>query len=416
MNTEGLMKRRVVVTGMGAISPNGKSADEMWNSMISGISGIKELSIIDTEDVPVHFAGEIRDFNALDYMDKKQARRMDRFCQFAYAAAGQAMDDADFGEKMPDTSRFGVLIGSGIGGLTTMQEEVTKMNAKGFRYTSPLFVPMMIGNIAPGMIAMRYGLKGHNTCVVTACASGSHAIGDAYRLIKDGYMDAMLTGGAEAPITRLAMSGFCNLKALTLTDDINRASIPFDAERSGFVMGEGAGMLVLEEYEHAKARGARIYGEIAGYGSSCDAYHMTAPHPEAEGLLLAMNSAIDDAEISAQNIDYINAHGTSTELNDSSETFAIKKAFGEHAYKLKVSSTKSMTGHMLGATGAIEAIVCLKAICEGVIPPTINYKVPDEVCDLDYVPNTAIKAQVQTAMSNSLGFGGQNACLIFKQG
>ena len=410
------MKRRVVVTGIGAIAPNGKSIDEMWNNLISGVSGIGEITLIDMEDVPVHFAGEVKDFDAMNYMDKKLARRMDRFCQFAYAAAIEAMEDAAFGDIMPDAYRFGVLLGSGIGGLTTMQQEVTKMNAKGFRHTSPLFVPMMIGNIAPGMIAMRYGLKGHNTTVVTACASGSHAIGDAYRLIKDGYMDAMLTGGAEAPITRLAMSGFCNLKALTTTDDLSKASIPFDADRSGFVMGEGAGMLVLEEYEHAVKRGAKIYGEIVGYGSSADAYHMTAPHPEAEGLIAAIDSAIADAGIEKNEVDYINAHGTSTELNDAAETFAVKKVFGEHAYSLKISSTKSMTGHMLGATGAVEAIACLKALKEGIIPPTIGYTTPDPVCDLDYVPNAAVKEDINIAMSNSLGFGGQNACLIFKRG
>ena len=409
------MKRRVAITGLGALAPNGNSTEEMWNSMINGVNGIGKVSLIDMSDGQVSVAGEVKNFDPLDHIDKKLARRMDRFCQLGYVAASEAMDDACFGNDMPDPYRFGVLIGSGIGGLQTMETEVTKLNAKGLKGTFPLFIPMMIGNIAPGLIAMKYGLKGHNTTVVTACASGAHGIGDAYRLIKDGYMDAMVTGGCEAPVTRLAMSGFASLKALTLADDPNRASIPFDAERSGFVIGEGAGMMVLEEYEHANARGARIYGEIIGYGSSADAYHMTAPHPEADGLVSAIKQAIADAGIAKEDIKYINAHGTSTELNDLSETKAYKIAFGEHAKDLKISSTKSMTGHMLGATGAIEAIVSVKAAQTGIIPPTINYKVPDPECDLDYTPNKAIEFDAGITMSNNLGFGGQNASLIFKR-
>ncbi len=407
------MSRRVVVTGVGAIAPNGNSAPLMWDAMKNGVNGIAPITTIEIADNPVSVAGEIKNFDPVDYMDKKDARRMDRYCRYAVVAGSEAMEDANFGGNMPDPDRFGVIIGSGVGGLDTMQTEVTKLNEKGFKKTNPLFIPMMIGNMGSGNLAIKYGLRGHNTTVTTACASGAHAIGDAFRLIRHGYADAMLAGGAEAALTPLALSGFCGLQALSLSSDPNRASIPFDAERNGFVIGEGAGAIVLEEYESAVRRGARIYAEIVGYGATADAYHMTAPHPEAIGPASAMRIAVEDAGVPLDAVSYINAHGTSTELNDKVETLAIKKVFGDYAKKIAVSSTKSMTGHLLGAAGAIEAVASIMSILDDFVPPTINYQVADPECDLDYVPGKGRKTEVNYALSNSLAFGGHNASLLF---
>lgn len=407
------MQRRVVVTGIGAIAPNGNSAPLMWEAMKNGVNGIGPLTTVEIADNPVSVAAEIKDFDPLDYMDKKDARRMDRYCRYAVVAGSEAMEDAAFGDHLPDPERFGVIIGSGIGGLDTMQTEVTKLNEKGFKKTNPLFIPMMIGNMGSGHLAIKYGLRGHNTTVTTACASGAHSIGDAFRLVRHGYADAMLAGGAEAALTSLSLSGFCGLQALSLSNDPNRASIPFDLERSGFVLGEGAGAMVLEDLAHAVRRGAKIYAEIVGYGATADAYHMTAPHPEAFGPAAAMRIAIEDAGITPDAVSYINAHGTSTELNDKAETLAIKKVFGSYAYKVAVSSTKSMTGHLLGAAGAVEAVASVMSIVDGFVPPTINYKVPDPECDLNYTPNTGRKTTVDYALSNSLAFGGHNASILF---
>jgi len=407
------MHRRVVVTGVGAISPVGNSATDMWNNMKNGVNGIDEITYFDTSEIPVHMAGEIKNFDPADYMEAKLARRMDKYCRYAMVAGSEAMEDAEFGNHMPPAERFGVLIGSGIGGLQTMQEEVTKLNERGFRKTNPLFIPMMIGNMGSGNLAIKYGLKGHNTTITTACASGTHSIGDAARLIRHGYVDAMLAGGAEGALTPLALSGFCGLKALSLSTDKNRASIPFDAERNGFVIGEGSGVVVLEEYESAKRRGAKIYAEVLGYGATADAYHMTAPQPEGEGAISAMRLAIQDGGISPDVVDYINAHGTSTELNDKAEVSAIREVFGNHADQLAVSSTKSMTGHLLGAAGAIEAVATILSIRDGFVPPTINYKVPDPECNIDCVPNEGRKLDIRCALSNSFAFGGQNAVLLF---
>lgn len=405
--------RRVVVTGVGAVSPLGNSAPETWQNMKDGVNGIDEITILDTSDVPVKVAGETKNFNPADYMSAKDARRMDRYAQYAVAAGSEAMEDAAFGDNMPDPHRFGVLIGSGIGGLQTAQDEVTKLNEKGFRKTNSLFIPMMIGNMGSAHLAIRYGLKGHNTTVTTACSSGANSVGDAFRLVRDGYADAMLAGGAEAALTRLALSGFVGLKALSTSGDKNRASIPFDKERSGFVMGEGAGVLVLEDYDHAVARGAKIYAEILGYGATSDAYHMTAPRPDGEGAIWAMRIALEDAGIDPRKVGYINAHGTSTQLNDAMETAAIREVFGDHADDLLVSSTKSMTGHLLGAAGAVEAIASVLALRDGYVPPTINYEVPDPECNLDYVPNAGRDADIKYVLSNSFAFGGHNASLLF---
>ncbi len=408
------MARRVVVTGMGALAPNGNSVSEMWENTKNGVSGITALTKATAEDLPVHFAGQLQNLDLLNYLDKKEIRRYDEYCQYGVIAGDMAMADAAFGNQMPNVERFGTLIGSGIGGLKTSQTEITKMNEKGWRRVNPLLVPMMISNMASGNLALKHGLKGYSTSIVTACASGTHAIGDAYRLIKHGYMDAMLAGGAEAPIVMLSIAGFLGLQALSKSEDINRASIPFDADRNGFVIGEGAGILVLEEYEHAKARGAKIYAEISGYGATSDAYHMTAPDPEGDGCARAMRLAMEEAGVQPDDVGYINAHGTSTELNDKTETLAIKKALGEEAaYKTPVSSTKSMTGHLLGAAGGIEAIFSILAMRDSFLPPTINYQVADADCDLDIVPNQGRSAQISVAMSNSLGFGGHNGTLLF---
>ncbi|WP_066688116.1 beta-ketoacyl-ACP synthase II [Christensenella intestinihominis] len=412
------MARRVVVTGLGILSPNGNSVAEAWENTKNGVNGIGPLTKAGAEGLPVHFAGELKNLDVLDHLEKKEARRLDEYAQFGVIAGDQAMADAGFeiGKEIPyDPYRFGVLVGSGIGGLDTMEKEVTKLNEKGFKRVNPLLIPMMIGNMASGQLAIKHKLHGYNTTITTACASGTHSIGDAYRLIRDGYMDAMVAGGSESPIKMLAISGFLGLHAVTTTEELDRASIPFDAERSGFVIAEGAGVIVLEEYEAAKRRDAHIYAEISGYGATSDAYHMTAPEPTGAALAKAMQFALDEAHLKPSEISYINAHGTSTELNDKTETMSIKSVFGEEAYKVAVSSTKSMTGHALGAIGGIEAVYTVKAIEEGFIPPTINYKVPDPECDLDYTPNVGRKADIQAAISDSLGFGGHNAVLVFKK-
>lgn len=411
------MARRVVVTGLGILSPNGNTVAEAWENTKNGVNGIGPLTKAGAEGLPIHFAGQLKNLDVLDYLDKKEARRLDEYSQYGVIAGNQAMADAGLGEGSNpyDPYRFGVLVGSGIGGLDTMETEVTKLNAKGFRRVNPLLIPMMISNMGSGYLAILHKLKGYNTTVTTACASGTHSIGDAFRMIKDGYMDAMLAGGAESPIKMLAISGFLGLHAVTTTERLDRASIPFDAERSGFVIAEGAGVVVLEEYEMAKKRGAKIYAEIVGYGATCDAYHMTAPDPDGAPLAKAMEAAMEEAHVKPSEVSYINVHGTSTELNEKTETLAIKKAFGDAAYKVPLSSTKSMTGHSLGAAGGIEAIYSIMALRDGFIPPTINYKVPDPECDLDCTPNVGKQADLEIAMSDSLGFGGHNAALLFKK-
>jgi len=411
------MARRVVVTGLGILSPNGNTVAEAWENTKNGVNGIGPLTKAGAEGLPIHFAGQLKNLDVLDYLDKKEARRLDEYSQYGVIAGNQAMADAGLGEGSNpyDPYRFGVLVGSGIGGLDTMETEVTKLNAKGFRRVNPLLIPMMISNMGSGYLAILHKLKGYNTTVTTACASGTHSIGDAFRMIKDGYMDAMLAGGAESPIKMLAISGFLGLHAVTTTERLDRASIPFDAERSGFVIAEGAGVVVLEEYEMAKKRGAKIYAEIVGYGATCDAYHMTAPDPDGAPLAKAMEVAMEEARVKPSEVSYINVHGTSTELNEKTETLAIKKAFGDAAYKVPLSSTKSMTGHSLGAAGGIEAIYSIMALRDNFIPPTINYKVPDPECDLDCTPNVGKQADLEIAMSDSLGFGGHNAVLLFKK-
>lgn len=409
------MKRRVVITGMGAVSPIGNTAEEMWQSAREGRCGIGPITHFDTTNHKVKLAGEVKDLDFTPYLDKKELRRMDLFSQYAMVAAIQAWRDSGLDYEKIDPTRFGVDISSGIGGINTIETEYERGREKGFDRVSPFFVPMDISNLAAGNVAIKLGAKGMCTCVVTACAGGSNAIGDAFRMIRDGYQELMLAGGSEAAITKLAIGGFTSMKALCESDDPTRASIPFDAERSGFVMGEGAGVLMLEEYEHARARGAKIYAEIVGYGATCDAYHITSPAPGGEGGARAMVEAVKDAGIQPEDIDYINAHGTSTSLNDKFETAAVKAAFGDYAYKLAMSSTKSMTGHLLGAAGAIEAIITARALQDGFIPATINYRTPDPECDLDIVPNEGRKAELRYAMSNSLGFGGHNASLVLKK-
>ena len=410
------MKRRVVITGIGAITPIGNNIEEFWNGIKTQKCGIDEITRLDTSDLKVKLAAEVKDFNAEEHFDKRTARRMDLYSQYAVVASREALKSSGITEENTDMTRVGIVIGSGIGGLVTMQKDIGACETKGPDRVSPMFIPMGIANMATGNVAIDLGLKGESVAMVTACASGTHSIGESYRMIKHGYQDAVVAGGTEAPITKVGIAGFQNIKALTTTTDKNRASIPFDAERSGFVMGEGAGVVVLEELEHAKKRGAHIYAEIVGYGASSDAYHITSPSPDGEGAARAMKSAIEDAKISPENITYINAHGTSTHLNDVGETMAIKKVLGEEASKkVLVSSTKGNTGHLLGAAGGVEAIVCIKAIEENYVPATINYKVEDPECDLDIVPNVGRNVNVEYAMSNSLGFGGHNASIIFKK-
>ena len=408
-------KRRVVITGMGAVTPLGHTVSETWEAARAGVCGIAPITLYDTSSQKVSLAAEVKNFDPTKVLDKKEVRRMDRFSQFAMYAAAEAMADSGLDLEQEDTARIGVCVSSGVGGMQTFQNSCEVGESRGFDKVSPFFIPMIIANLAAGRIAIRYGLHGMCTCPVTACAGGSNAVGDAFHYIRDGYADAMVSGGAEATITSLAIGGFTSMSALTTASDPKRASIPFDKERSGFVMGEGAGILVLEELEHAKARGAKIYGEIVGYGTNCDAHHITAPAPGGAGGAACMQLALADAGIRPEDIGYINAHGTGTHLNDSCETEAIKTAFGAHAYKLHISSTKSMTGHLLGAAGGVEGIFTALALHDGYLPATINLKVPDPACDLDYIPNVGLNEQVEYAMSDSLGFGGHNACVIFKR-
>ncbi len=408
-------KRRVVVTGIGAVTPLGLNAASSWEAAIAGKSGIGYLTRIDAESYPMKVAAEINDFDPADFIDKKEARRMDRFTQFAVASAKHALADSGLEINDDNAARVGVWIGSGIGGMETYETQFRTLLEKGPRRVSPFFVPMMIPDMASGQVSIFTGAKGPNSCSVTACASGANSIGDAFKTIQRGDADAMIAGGSEAPITNMAVAGFSSAKAITTSDNPEKASRPFDVNRSGFVMGEGAGILILESLESAKARGAKIYAEIVGYGSTGDAHHMTAPAPDGEGGARAMAAAIADAGLKNEQISYINAHGTSTDLNDPYETNAIKTVLGDYAYKVAVSSTKSMTGHLLGAAGAVEAIFSVKAIEEGIVPPTINLEEPDPACDLDYVPNEARKMNVEAVLSNSLGFGGHNTSLVFKR-
>ncbi|MFD3155425.1 beta-ketoacyl-ACP synthase II [Haloimpatiens sp. FM7330] len=409
------MDRRVVITGMGAITPVGNGVNTFWNNIKNGVCGIDFIKSFDASNQKSKVAGEVKEFDPTQYMDKRDARRMDRYCQFGIAAAAEAVEDANLDLSSINKERFGVLVGSGVGGIQTFEKEHEKLLNKGPRRVSPFLIPMMIGNMAAGNIAIKYGAKGPCTTVVTACATGTNAIGDAYRLIEQGYADIMIAGGCEGAITPLTVAGFASLTALTTSEDPKRASIPFDKERDGFVIAEGAGIVILESLEHAQKREAKIYGEMKGYGMTCDAYHITSPAPNGEGGARAMKLAIEDAGIEVEEVSYINAHGTSTPYNDKFETQAIKTVLGEYAYKIPVSSTKSMTGHLLGAAGAIEAIICIKALEEGFIPPTIGYKEKDEECDLDYVPNVGREQQITYALSNSLGFGGHNATIILKK-
>ncbi len=408
--------KRVVITGVGAITPIGKTADEFWTSIKAGVSGVDKITLFDTEEFKCQIAAEVKDFDATEYIDKKEARKMDRYTQFGVIAASEAMKNSGLDMEKEDPWRIGVITGSGVGGIETMADQHGMLKDRGPGRVSPFFVPMMISNMAAAQIAIKFGARGANENVVAACASGTNAIGNAYHIIKRGECDAIVAGGAEATITPLAFAGFCSMKAMsTNNDDPKKASRPFDANRDGFVMGEGAGFVVLEELEHAKARGAEIICEVVGYGITNDAYHITSPIPGGEGGAKAMELAIKSAGITPDKIDYINAHGTSTKYNDSFETSAIKTALGEHANKVMVSSTKSMTGHLLGAAGGIEAIVCAYALKDGYVPATINYETPDPECDLDIVPNEGRNVQIEYAMSNSLGFGGHNSSLVLKK-
>ena len=408
------MARRVVVTGLGAVSPVGNDVPTMWKNMLDGVNGIETITAFDTSDLKVHIAGTVKNFEPEKYFEKREAKKLDVYCQYAIAAAQEAVDDSGILGKI-DENRFGVYIGAGIGGLNTFINNTINLENGGPRKVSPFFIPMMIGNIATGNVAIRFNAKGVSLSVMSACATGTNSIGEAFHAIKDGYADAIIAGGAEAVVARLTIVGFQNMKALSTNPDPSKASRPFDKDRDGFVMGEGAGMLILEEYEHAKARGAKIYAEFAGYGNTCDAHHVTAPDPEGAGLARAIEIAFQEANVADDAEVYINAHGTSTHLNDLTETMAIKTALGENAYKASVSSTKSMTGHMLGATGAIEAIAAVKAIEDGMIPPTINLDEPEEGLDLDYTPKTAKKRGINVAASTNLGFGGHDACVVFKK-
>lgn len=408
-------KRRVVVTGIGAVTPVGNSAEASWENVLAGKSGIGPLTRVDTSKFTVSVAAEVKDFNIEEYIEKKEARKMDRFTHYALAASMMAVKDADLTITEELAPRAGVWIGSGIGGMETHEQQFLTFQERGVRRVSPFFVPMMIPDMASGQVSIYLGAKGVNSCSVTACASGTNSIGDAFKVIERGDADVMITGGAEAPIVTMAVAGFSANTALSLNPDVNSASRPFDKNRDGFVIGEGAGILILEEYEHAKQRGAKIYAEIVGYGATADAHHITAPAPNGEGAARAMQMALDDAEVTPERVGYINAHGTSTPYNDLFETQAVKTVFGDHAYKLAMSSTKSMTGHLLGAAGGIEAIFSVLALKEGILPPTTNLVEPDPDCDLDYVPNVARKADIDYALSNSLGFGGHNACLLFKK-
>ncbi|MCP1143811.1 beta-ketoacyl-ACP synthase II [Lysinibacillus endophyticus] len=409
------MKRRVVITGVGAVTPLGNTIEETWQNLIAGKSGVGPLTRVDAEKFPAKVAAEVKDFDIEQYIDRKEARKMDRFTHYALASSIMAVKDANLDITEEIAPKVGVWIGSGIGGMETYEKQMEVFQERGVRRVSPFFVPMMIPNMASGQVSIHLGAKGINSCSVTACASGTNSIGDAFKVIQRGDADVMITGGAEAPIVNMAVAGFCSSTALSLNPDAQTASRPFDKNRDGFVIAEGAGVLVLEEYEFAKARGAKIYAEVVGYGSTGDAYHITAPAPNGEGAARAIQQALDDAEVNPTAVGYINAHGTSTPYNDLFETMAVKSVFGEHAYKLAMSSTKSMTGHLLGAAGGVETIFTALALKEGILPPTINLETPDPECDLDYIPNEARKEFVEYAMSNSLGFGGHNASLLLRK-
>ena len=409
-------RRRVVVTGLGALTPLGNTADEFWTALTQARSGIGPITRFDASTYPTRIAGEVRNFDPLRYVEKKEARRLDPYLQYAIACAAMAVEDASLDPAKVDGTRFGVLIGSGIGGIQPLLETHKTLLEKGPDRVSPFFIPMMIVNMASGLVSMRFGAKGPNSSVVTACATGNHAIGDAFKIIQRGDADMMLAGGAEAIIIPLTIAGFCAMKAMSpRNDEPTKASRPFDAERDGFVCGEGGGVVLVEALEHAQRRDARIYGEIVGYGMTGDAHHLTAPDPEGDGAARAMAAALRDGGLEASEVGYINAHGTSTPYNDKFETLAIKRVFGDHARRLAVSSTKSMTGHLLGAAGGVEAIATLLALHNGLLPPTINYETPDPDCDLDYVPNQARKQDVEVALSNAFGFGGTNATLAFRK-
>lgn len=408
--------RKVAVTGIGVISPVGNNIETFWNNIKEGVCGIDFIKRFDASNLKVSLDAEVKDFNPKSYYDTAQEiRRSDLYMQYALAASVQAVEDSKILETEIEPERLGVYIGSGIGGIDTTIRQTRVLDEKGPERVSPFFVPMMISNMAAGAVSIKFGAKGPTLPIVTACATSTHTIGEAYRAIKHGYADAIIAGGSEASINELAMAGFINCQALNLADKPDEGSIPFDKRRGGFVMGEGAGILVLEEYEHAVKRGAKIYAMVAGYANTSDAYHITAPDPEGEGAVNAIRNTVNEAGIKGDEIIYVNAHGTGTHLNDAMETKALKKVFGENAYKLHISSTKSMTGHMMGATGAVEAIASVLALKEGIIPPTINYKEKDEECDLDYTVNKAVKADPQYAISTSLGFGGHNACIAFEK-
>ena len=409
------MKNRVVITGMGAVTPIGNDVNSFWGNIKEGTCGIDVIKSFDISDYKCKLGAEVKNFDVTVAIDKREAKKMDKYCQYAMVAADEAIKNSGLDLESIDKEKLAVVVGSGIGGLSTIEQEYTKLMEKGPNRVSPFLIPMIISNIAAGNIAIKYGAKGMCTSVVTACATGTNAIGDAFHLIQDGRADIIIAGGAEGSITPLALAGFASLTALSKSEDPLRASIPFDKERDGFIMGEGAGIVILESLEHAQKRNAKIYAEMKGYGATCDAYHITSPSPDGEGAARAMLMALKDGDVKVEEVSYINAHGTSTPYNDKFETAAIKSAFGEYAYKIPVSSTKSMTGHLLGAAGAIEAIVCAKALEEGFIPATIGYKVPDEDCDLDCVPNFGRKEELQYAMSNSLGFGGHNATILLKK-
>jgi len=407
--------RRVVITGIGAVTPLGNNIETTWEAVKSGKSGVGPLTRLDADLYSAKVAAEVEGFSMEDYVEKKDARKMDRFTHYALAASIMAMKDADLELDDNTALRTGVWIGSGIGGMETIENQMNVLNTRGVRRISPFLIPMIIPDMASGQVSIYFGAKAINSCSVTACASGTNSIGDAFKVIQRGDADVMISGGAEAPITQLSVAGFTANTALTTNPDAATASRPFDKNRDGFVIGEGAGIVILEEYEHAKARGAKIYAEVVGYGSTGDAHHITAPAEGGEGAARAMAQALADAGVETTEVGYINAHGTSTPYNDLYETMAVKTVFGEHAYKLGMSSTKSMTGHLLGAAGGVEAIFTALALQEGIMPPTTNYETPDEQCDLDYVPNEARKADLKFAMSNSLGFGGHNASLVFKK-
>lgn len=409
------MTNRVVITGMGAVTPLGNTVAEFWDGLKAGKNGIAPITKFDATETGITVAGELKDFDATNYMQRKISKRMDEFSRYGVAAAVQAVEESGIDREKTDMNRFGVIVGSGIGGLNAMQEQIIKMNTKGPQRVAPFFVPMAIGNMAAGNISIAIGTRGINTSIVTACASGNNSIGEAFRNIKHGYSDVILAGGAEGTINEIGISGFAALTALSKSTDPDRASIPFDKERNGFVMGEGAAVLMLESLDHALERDATIYAEVVGYGSTGDGYHMTAPTPDGSGAGRAMQDAMAEAGITPADVGYINAHGTSTGANDSAETMAIKYAFGEEAKNVAISSTKSMTGHLLGAAGAIEAVACVKALQDGFLPPTIGLQVPDEACDLDFIPNVGREADIKYTLNNSLGFGGHNAVTCFKK-